>query len=88
MAVLREVRKEADLTQRQLSKRLRRGPGHIQRIEAGDVTLSYLEAFDICQALGVDPFDFMDRVLSYGKAPAKIPPVVVTAKKRPKKKSS
>lgn len=87
MTVLREAREEAHLTQRQLSMKIKRGPGFIQRIETGDTALTYLEAIDICQAMQLDPFDFLDRVLNHGKPPAKPDPIVVTAKKRPKKKA-
>lgn len=85
MAVLKDARERAGVSQRDLSAKLKRSRSFVHRVEIGERTLDFLEAIDIAEALGLDPFDLVDRVLSYGKPAAVLDPVVVTSKKRPKK---
>lgn len=89
MAVLIEARQHARLTQRDLSERLGRSHTFMHKVEIGERTLSFLEALDVAQALGLDPFDLVDKVLGYDKPKTALEPLVVTssraAKKKPKK---
>lgn len=85
MAVLIEAREKTGLSQRQLSLKLRRSRTFIHRVEIGERVLDFLEAIDVAEALGMDPFDLLDRVLSHGKPKPDLAPVVVTARKRPKR---
>jgi transcriptional regulator with XRE-family HTH domain len=85
MAVLIEAREAAGLSQRQLSLKLKRSRTFVHRVEIGERVLDFLEAIDVAEALGMDPFDLLDRVLSYGKPKPDLAPVVVTARKRPKR---
>lgn len=87
MDVLRELRESARLTQRELSLKIKRSHSYIHRVEIGERTLDYLEAFDVCEALGVDPFELLDRVLNYDKPPPKIEPIVVSAAEPTSKKT-
>lgn len=86
IAVLIEAREAAGLTQRQASERLGRHHNFIQRVESGERVLDFLEVIDVAEALGIDPFDLLDRILTHGKPGPAIEPIVVTAKGRAKKK--
>lgn len=89
MATIRKARVAAMVTQRDLSARIGRSHNFIHKVELGERTLSFLEALDIAEALAVDPFDLLDQVLSYDydKPAAKPYPIVVSAKKRPKRRT-
>lgn len=86
MAVLKEAREAAGLSQRDLSLKLKRSRSFIHRVELGERVLDYLEAIDVAEALGLDPFDLLDRVLSYGTQPPRIDPIVVTGRRAAKKR--
>ena len=58
-----EARTEADVSQRELSMKLRKGPTFMQRIESGRRDVSIREFVRIARALGMDPHDLLDRVL-------------------------
>jgi transcriptional regulator with XRE-family HTH domain len=53
--LLRAARKEADLTQKQLAKRLRTYPSYISRYERGTRRLDVIEFLAVAEALGLDP---------------------------------
>lgn len=87
MAVIRNARVAAGLSQRDLSAKIARSHNFIHKIELGERTLSFLEALDIAEALAVDPFDLLDQILSHDKPAAKPDPIVVSAKKHPKRRT-
>lgn len=82
MAVLIEAREKTGLSQRQLSVKLKRSRTFVHRVEIGERVLDFLEAIDVAEALGMDPFDLLDRVLSHGKPTPALEPVIVSAKKK------
>lgn len=86
IAVLRNAREGAKLSQRELSAKLKRSRTFIHRVELGERVLDFLETVDVAEAVGLDPFDLLDRVLNYDQPAPIIEPVVVTAKKRSKKR--
>lgn len=86
IAVLKEAREAARLSQRELSLRLKRGRSFIHRVELGERVLDFPETIDVAEALGLDPFDLLDRVLNYGKQPPAPDPIVVTGKRLAKRR--
>lgn len=86
MAVLKEARQASGLSQRDLSLKLKRSRSFIHRVELGERVIDFLEAIDIAEALGLDPFDLLDRVLNYGKPPVKPDPIVVTGRRPARKR--
>lgn len=55
-------REEKGVSQRELSRKLKRHPTYIQRIEAMQRNLNVAEFLEIAEALDVDLKDFIDRV--------------------------
>lgn len=52
---LRELRKKAGMTQRDLAKAVGREHGMVARIELGERRVDFVEAYQIFLALGVNP---------------------------------
>ena len=63
MAALVDIRVKADVTQRELARRLRRAHSYVGRIETGDRRLDVPEFIEWCELLGVDPLEVMARIL-------------------------
>ena len=63
VAALREVRIEADLSQRQLAAKLKEPVNLIQRIEALERDVTVAEFVEIAKTLGVDPVELLRRAL-------------------------
>lgn len=59
--LLRDVRKEAGLTQRQLAGRLKTGQATIWKIETGERYVDPMECVVWARACRVNPRDFFDR---------------------------
>ncbi len=72
---LREMRKAAGLTQRQLAKKLKTEQAIIVRLEQGQRRLDMIEFFLFCRTLGVDPrkvsADLYNECLAVEKAAGK-----------------
>ena len=66
-------REEVGLSQRELSRRLKRYPTYIQRIERMQRNLNVAEFFEIAVALDVDLKDFVDKVMQGADAPRRNP---------------
>jgi transcriptional regulator with XRE-family HTH domain len=58
-----DARKEAGLSQRQVSDRLREASNFMQRIESGERDISVAEFIAIARALGIDPCVLLQRTL-------------------------
>lgn len=58
-----ETRREAGLSQRQLSEKLQQAVNFVQRIESGERDISVAEFITIAMALKVDPCDMLRRAL-------------------------
>lgn len=52
---IRSLREKAGMTQRDLASTLGREHGMVARIELGERRVDIIEAFDLFEALGVDP---------------------------------
>jgi ribosome-binding protein aMBF1 (putative translation factor) len=61
--LVRELRSEAGLSQRGLSRALQENPTFIARIERGDRTLDVVEFLDIMRALNVEPIAGFHKLL-------------------------
>ena len=61
--VLVAAREEAQLTQRDLAKRLKRPNSCVGRIEAGERRVDVIEFIEIARVLGVDPRELLDQLL-------------------------
>lgn len=57
--LLREIRREAGLTQVDLACRLRRGQSYVSKIERGEQYIDLAEFIDWCHACGVTPSEAM-----------------------------
>ena len=57
--MLVEARKSAGLTQVQLAKRLSRPQSYISKAERGERRLDVVEFFEVANAIGVEPFEFL-----------------------------
>ena len=63
MAVLAAIRTEAEVTQRELARRLDRAHSYVSRIEKGDRRLDVPEMIQWCEVLGADPVNVMKRIV-------------------------
>lgn len=59
VALLRELREAAGLTQEELAERLDRDQPWVSVVESGQRRIDVIELRHICRALSVDPVDFM-----------------------------
>lgn len=57
------ARRDAGLSQRQLSERLRQAINFMQRIESGERDISVAEFITIARAVGIDPCELLRRAL-------------------------
>lgn len=60
--LLKKIRKENDLTQVTLAKRLDVPQSFVSKYESGDRRLDVLELKKICQAIGISIFNFLHRL--------------------------
>ena len=60
--LLVEARKDADLTQAELSLRLNRPQSFVSKYERGERRLDVVEFGEVARALGVDPVNFLARL--------------------------
>lgn len=61
--VLVAAREEAQLTQRDVAKRLKRPNSFVGRIEAGERRVDVIEFIEIARVLGADPRELLDELL-------------------------
>ena len=54
LALLRQLRIDAGLTQTELASRLRRDQTFVSKYESGERRLDILEVREVCRAIGVD----------------------------------
>lgn len=62
VALLRELRAEAGLTQVELAARIEKDQAYVSRYESGDRRLDVLEAREICRAIGITLEEFVKRL--------------------------
>jgi len=65
--LLIDARKRADITQAELSGRLKRPQSFVSKYERGERRLDIVEFGDVAKALGLDPVRFLRRF--YGGEP-------------------
>jgi transcriptional regulator with XRE-family HTH domain len=63
MAVLKEIREQRKVPQRELAQRLGRAHSYVSRIELGDRRLDLPEFIQWCELLEFDPVDVMRRIM-------------------------
>lgn len=61
-SLLRQVRKEANVSQQELARRLARPQSFVSKYESGERRLDIVELFDICDALLIEPEDIVKRL--------------------------
>lgn len=62
LRLLRDMRHDADLTQRQVAERLRHHQAFVSRSETGERRLDVIELRALCRALNVPLREFIDRL--------------------------
>lgn len=62
LAILRQARKEAGLTQTELAERIGRKQGHVSIIETGVRRIDLIEFCAIARAIGRDPVELFAQV--------------------------
>ncbi len=60
--LLVQARKKADLTQSELSSRLKRPQSFVSKYERGERRLDVIEFGEVARALGIDPVQFLSKV--------------------------
>lgn len=61
--LLIDARKAAGLTQVDLAGRLSRPQSFVSKFERGERRLDVIEFFDIASALGIDPYEFLSKLV-------------------------
>jgi transcriptional regulator with XRE-family HTH domain len=65
MAAIAEAREATGLSQRQFAARLKRTNNFVWRIEAGERQVNVLDFIEIAKAAGLEPAEFMNRVMRH-----------------------
>ncbi len=64
IAALVRIRKEAELTQQQLAKKLDKPQSYVSKYETGERTLDLIEAIEVFEAIGVNPIEQIKEIYS------------------------
>jgi transcriptional regulator with XRE-family HTH domain len=64
--LLVQARKDANVTQAELSSRLRRPQSFVSKYERGERRLDVVEFGEVAKALGIDPLRFLRRFYGEG----------------------
>jgi transcriptional regulator with XRE-family HTH domain len=62
-ALLRQVRLDANLTQLQLSEKIKQTQSYVSKYESGEQRLDLIELEAVCKAVGISLTDFVERYL-------------------------
>ena len=65
--MLIDARKEANLTQAELSAKLERPQSYVSKYERGERRLDLIEFLQLAQVLEIDPLTFIENLLTYNK---------------------
>lgn len=60
--LLVETRKTAGLTQAELARKLNRPQSFVSKVERGERRLDVVEFFEVAQAIGIDPIEFLKKL--------------------------
>jgi transcriptional regulator with XRE-family HTH domain len=66
--LLTEARENAGLTQATLAERLKRPQSYVSKFERGERRLDVVEFLEVAQALRIDPFSVLKRLIRPPKA--------------------
>jgi transcriptional regulator with XRE-family HTH domain len=66
--LLREIREEASLTQRELAKRLRLTHSLVHNSETAERRVDVMEFIDWCEACGKNPIEVLQQIIKRRKA--------------------
>ena len=69
--LLIEARKQAEVTQVDLAKRLSRPQSYVSKFERGERRLDVIEFLDVAEALGIDPYKFLAELAGEPQSPRK-----------------
>lgn len=61
LTLLRQVRQEAGLSQRELAERLNRSQSFVSKFETGEIRLDLLELHQLCEVVGISLQEFVRR---------------------------
>ncbi len=61
LALLRQVRIEAGLSQKELANRLNRSQSFVSKFEQGELRLDLLELYQLCEIVGISLQEFTRR---------------------------
>ena len=61
--LLRDIRREAGLTQTELARKLGRTQAYVSKYELGERRLDLMDLFAVCDAVEISPVEFVQRVL-------------------------
>ena len=62
LALLREAREAAGVTQAQLSEQLGKPQSYVSKYENGDRRLDVIEMLDVCDQISADPHQVIDAI--------------------------
>ncbi|BAZ82676.1 MAG: helix-turn-helix domain-containing protein [Dolichospermum sp.] len=65
--MLIDARKVANLTQAELSAKLKRPQSYVSKYERGERRLDVIEFLELAQVLEIDPLTFIENLLTYTK---------------------
>jgi len=71
VAILRDARKRADVTQLDLATRIGNTQTFISKVERGERRLDVVELVEFCEALGLNPLDLLQDYLGRRAATGK-----------------
>lgn len=60
--LLRQIRKNANLTQAELAQKLGRGQSYVSKVERGEQYIDLVEFLDWCRACGAKPLETIERL--------------------------
>ena len=69
--LLIEARKAAELTQMELAQRLSRPQSFVSKFERGERRLDVVEFLEVARAIGIDPLEFLRKLLTPKPPPKK-----------------
>ncbi len=61
LTLLRQVRLEAGLSQKELAERLNRSQSFVSKFEQGELRLDILELYEFCKSVGISLQEFIRR---------------------------
>lgn len=60
--LLRQAREDAELRQIDVAESLGVPQSYVAKVESGERKITFIEVLDLCNAIGLDPQDLIDRL--------------------------